>query len=289
MHSPLVTPPEPIKSWIGSLRPNATSLRAPAELGSKAAAHVSHPKRRRLVIAGVVACVAVVGAASWPLRGPRSGLPVVQNIVSGRAGLRVTPSGADERWMHGPVTVTIDPTLARATPVAKEAILNAFGAWASSGAYLPQIVFNATSTPGQAAQDGVNLLLLGPITQPGDETYLAITISYALESTGEIVEADTIFNDAYDWASIDAAADGEPVECGARYDLQNVATHEAGHFFGLGEDYSDETTTMYVSSKLCQTSKRELSLPDVSAVSGLYAGGMTKASSCGVAAPGARP
>jgi MYXO-CTERM domain-containing protein len=217
------------------------------------------------VVAGVAG---VAGVAVWSSHSHVRQKPE-QSIVSGRAGLRTTSSGVDERWSKASITLTIDPTLANATPAAKEAIINAFGAWASSGASLPQLSFDATSTPGEATQDGVNRLLLGPITAPGQEKDLAITISYADADTGEVVEADTIFNSAYDWTSMGSAS-GEGA-CNGRYDLQNVATHEAGHFFGLGEDYQDDTTTMYVSSLPCQVSKRALSTSDVSVVSGLYA------------------
>ena len=182
----------------------------------------------------------------------------------------------NERWSPGATIITLDPTLVAATPAAKDAIINAFGAWASSGASLPQLSFNSTSTPGEAVQDGINRLLLGPITIPGQETDLAITISYADTTTGEIVEADTIFNSAYDWTSVGEVAGGGA--CSSQYDLQNVATHEAGHFFGLGEDYSDTSTTMYVSSLPCQTSKRTLTSSDVSVVSGLYAQSLAGAS-----------
>lgn len=40
---------------------------------------------------------------------------------------------------------------------------------------LPQVTFDASSTPGEAEQDGVDRLLLGPITVAGHERYLAIT------------------------------------------------------------------------------------------------------------------
>jgi hypothetical protein len=118
----------------------------------------------------------------------------------------------------------------------------------------------------------VNRLLLGPITSAGHEQDLAITISYADTDTGAVIEADTIFNSAYDWTSITSptASGDDGRACGSRYDLQNVATHEAGHFFGLGEDYQDQATTMYVSSMPCQTTKRTLSTVDVSVISGLY-------------------
>lgn len=166
--------------------------------------------------------------------------------------------------------------------------MSAFGAWASSDALLPPLAFDITKTHGEAAQDGVNRLLLGPITVPGQERALAITISYTDTETGDVIEADTIFNDAYDWTSVGSTGEGTDHEdgCKNRYDLQNVATHEAGHFFGLGEDYDDPSTTMYVSSLPCQTSKRTLSKPDIEVVSGLYA--QTRAGSSQAAACGAR-
>jgi Matrixin len=259
-------------SWLGSLRPNATSLRPAVELEAPARAPESRSHRWHLALACGLACSAVaVAAVAWTTHS-HARVRSVQSYVSGRAGLRKTSSGADERWGPAALTITIDPTLAHATPAAKDAIMTAFGAWAASGASLPQLSFDATSTPGGAAQDGVNRLLVGPITVPGQEKDLAITISYADTDTGEIVEADTIFNDAYDWTSIGSPDKGDGKGgCNNRYDLQNVATHEAGHFFGLGEDYDDQATTMYVSSLRCQTSKRALSKSDVSVVSGLYA------------------
>jgi hypothetical protein len=265
----------------GSLRPNATSLRPATEepsAPSTAPPAATAPRVRRRWLAmmvGVMACAVIAGVATRRSRARHAPLEPVRHLVSGRAGLRKTPSGADERWSPGSVTVTIDPTLAGLMPNAKDAVASAFGAWLSSGASVPRLSFNATSTPGQAVQDGVNLWLLGPITIPGQERDLAITISYADEDTGTIVEADTIFNDAYDWTAVGQEA------CDGRYDLQNVATHEAGHFFGLGEDYQDVTTTMYVSSKPCQTSKRTLSAPDISVVTGLYAQTPTQAAGCG--------
>jgi hypothetical protein len=241
------------------------------------------------VLGCALACAAAAGATAW-MSHPHARVKAVQSVVSGRAGLRTTSSGADERWSSPAVTITIDPTLAHATPVARDAIMNAFGAWASSGAALPQLTFDSASTPGGATQDGVNRLLLGPITMPGQEDDLAITISYVDTQTGEMVEADTIFNSAYDWTSIGSATVAEG-ECNNRYDLQNVATHEAGHFFGLGEDYDDQSTTMYVSSKRCQTSKRALSSSDVSVVSGLYAQAAANSSQnapCGARIAGGR-
>jgi hypothetical protein len=281
-------------SWLGSLRPNVTSLRPAAKPHATAAPTIApHIERRPHALGWALACVAVVTAtaAAWTSHSHSRGKPV-QSIVSGRAGLRKTSSGASERWSLATVAITIDPTLAHATPAAREAILQAFGAWVSSDGSLPQLSFDTASTPGEAAQDGVNRLLLGPITIPGQKEDLAITISYAEADTGEIVEADTIFNSAYDWTSIESkAGKGADDDCHDRYDLQNVATHEAGHFFGLGEDYDDPSTTMYISSKPCQTSKRALTTSDVAVVSGLYAqpaAGSSQGTACGARIAGGR-
>ncbi len=63
----------------------------------------------------------------------------------------------------------------------------------------------------------------------------------------------------------------ESMDCRNRYDAQNVATHEAGHFFGLGEDPTERQATMFQTIDQCETHKRELAVSDVGAVTVLYA------------------
>lgn len=226
---------------------------------------------RRLVIGALAVCMASLCIRGWRVETPSGRTSIVREEGAGRARLRTTPSGVDEKWQAREIEVTIDPTLAAIAPGAREAVIRAFGAWMSTGAALPAVSVETSTTKGEAAYDGVNRLLVGPITAPGREYALAITISYADETTGEIVEADTIFNSAVVFGTLDAAPGaGDDGACDGRYDLQNVAAHEAGHFFGLGEDYDNTTTTMYVSSLPCQTSKRVLTSTDVSVVSQLY-------------------
>jgi hypothetical protein len=255
-------------SWWESLRPNSLSLKPAGDPAAPGNAPQRRATRWPLALAGALVVVVGAGVATWRAHSHLRHQPV-RHVVSGRAGLRKTASGVSERWSAPSLTVTIDPTLAQATPVAKAAIMDAFGAWLASAANLPQVSFDTTDTPGTAVQDGVNRLLLGRIDLPGQEQDLAVTVSYADPDTGAVVEADTIFNSAYEWTSL--AAEASAHGCGGRYDLQNVATHEAGHFFGLGEDYTDSATTMYVSSMPCQTSKRSVSASDVTVVQGLYA------------------
>ena len=63
----------------------------------------------------------------------------------------------------------------------------------------------------------------------------------------------------------------EAVDCRNRYDAQNVATHEAGHFFGLGEDLVKSNAAMFQIIDQCETHKRALATTDVGAISVLYA------------------
>jgi len=71
------------------------------------------------------------------------------------------------------------------------------------------------------------------------------------------------------------------------YDVTNVVTHEVGHFFGLGEDMTDTSSTMYVCTNRCETHKRKLTATDSSVLAALYPeaiGGADRASVAGCAA-----
>jgi len=82
--------------------------------------------------------------------------------------------------------------------------------------------------------------------------------------------------------------------CVRAYDLQSVVAHEAGHFFGLGEDQGNTQATMYYKTSRCDTKQRDLSDDDVAAVDTVYAepasaegGEVTQAAACAMA-PGRR-
>lgn len=73
--------------------------------------------------------------------------------------------------------------------------------------------------------------------------------------TREIVECDIQFNTYYNWGTSDEAT---------VMDLQNIATHELGHFFNLSDIYdnSKDTLTMYGYSWDGDIAKRTLAAGD---------------------------
>ena len=226
----------------------------------------------------------------------------------GTAGLKHTTKGAEVRWRLQSTTVRIDSSLSSLGSNAENAVKQAFVTWAQSEPELPRVKFEQTSkAEAQAAPDGKNTVVLAPITVKGHEHDLAITLTYSDEQTGDIVEADIVVNSEYPFkllamsaesgsdddesssgngssttttgtqpsvssarASCQATAKAPSCEGGA-YDLQNVVTHEVGHFFGLGEDMDDATSTMYYCTSRCETHKRVLTNDDTTVMNVLYA------------------
>jgi hypothetical protein len=207
-------------------------------------------------------------------------------IVSGRASPRKTQSGRDERWVERSVTITLDPSLNAIDRNAREAVEHAFDAWTGS-AGLPALSFDVVSDSEAVSseRDGVNRVVYAPIDVRGHRDDLALTLSYIDASTGEILEADIIVNSRQRFTLVESKTDpsdarpscvgaAQPSACGG-FDLQNVVTHEVGHFFGLGEDRDDRFNTMFECTSRCETHKRDLATDDSAAIVSLYANAET--------------
>ena len=66
-------------------------------------------------------------------------------------------------------------------------------------------------------------------------------------------------------------------------------THEVGHFFGLGEDETDATATMFYCTSPCETHKRSLEPSDETTMAEVYADGYEEDDlDAGVGCSGAR-
>ncbi len=113
--------------------------------------------------------------------------------------------------------------------------------------------------------DGRNVVSWGAL-RPG---IVAVTYIWYYSDTLEIVEIGMVFNKLYTWG-IDPDGEG-PATINA-FDIQNVATHEAGHTLSLNDLYMSEATqlTMYGYTSPGETMKRSLGLGDINGIHHIY-------------------
>jgi MYXO-CTERM domain-containing protein len=214
--------------------------------------------------------------------------------ASGAAQPKFTENGSVERWATGEVEIVIDDSVRKVGPEAMEAVQSAFGNWLGSGASLPRMKLSSGNVVSQKSslvkQDGKNTISYGEIDIKGHKQDLALTITFLDPNTGRILESDIVINARHDFRTTK-----ELSKCGGEYDLESVVTHEVGHFFGLGEDVEDDSTTMFYVTHACNVQKRELKEPDKTSMMMLYAtpgsadeSEQPPSSSCGTSGANAR-
>lgn len=103
-----------------------------------------------------------------------------------------------------------------------------------------------------------------------DPTVVAITRTDFSSESGEIFDADIILNYAehqFDLVSDPSACSAIPTD--RPYDLENVLTHEVGHFLGF-EHVTDQDATMFSLTAPCEVAKRTLTTDDENAICETY-------------------
>ena len=120
--------------------------------------------------------------------------------------------------------------------------------------------------PDEASPDEKNEIMFGDLDEPG---VIAVCIVWGYfggpPKQREIIEYDIVFDqNDFDWG--DATMDQSLM------DLQNIATHELGHAFGLADLYDSNAyeETMYGYSSEGDTEKRTLYLGDIAGIQNLY-------------------
>ena len=218
------------------------------------------------LIDDALTAVSIVSMKTW-IPALAALMVMMPRMVWADAEPRQTETGLFERWAHPSVVVVLDPSLAKLGPGAAEAIESGMGTWVADVPGIPSVVFENGTEPLGAKYDGKSVISAGPITIPGHEKDLAVTVTYASDDTGDILEADIVFNTRYAFAAMPAPG----ASCSETYDIGAVATHESGHFFGLNEDWDDHAATMFVTTNPCDAHKRVLTAGDTASIDALYA------------------
>lgn len=117
-------------------------------------------------------------------------------------------------------------------------------------------------TSAKPSRDFSNTVSFEPLNEDYPNA-IAVTFYWYSRSTKGLLETDTVFNSDLPWS-----ASGES----NKYDLQNIATHEFGHWLLLGDLYNfkDWALTMYGYGKLGETIKQTLGQGDISGINKIY-------------------
>jgi hypothetical protein len=188
--------------------------------------------------------------------------------------IKKTDSGEPVRWRREEVVLRFDRSLELLGELEEvEAMLeSALGEWEETG--LLDFDFGISETSGALSEYQIrgdrhnDVLALGE-EWPFDERASAVTILVYDARSGDIIEADILFNATrYLW-NLEERAGREYV------DLSDTATHEFGHFLGL--DHSEvRDATMFEESPLGGIARRTLHSDDRVALEILYDPSLTE-------------
>lgn len=224
-----------------------------------------HPTRLRIMAAAVAIAFVVL-----------CGLSLVAPAFS-YVSLLTRSNGApnQDKWDFSafPVSFTINPSTGSNTNgnrTAADVLVESFATWQGA----PNTAINVSRGPDtlQTSKgfDGVNLVcFICTADFSKDSNTLAVTITTTADAAGEdtkhgtrstfagqIMDADIIFNPAVKFST----------GGGSGQDLQTIATHEIGHFFGL--DHSGVVrATMF---SFAPDQETTLSYDDVAGISHIY-------------------
>lgn len=151
-------------------------------------------------------------------------------------------------------------------------ILNSFQSWRAAEPLAPEVraTQNDTDAGPGIAYDGVQAIGFGPISDTYGSDTLAVTVYWysrgKIGGYSKVLHFDMMFNTAYSWSTA-AAADS----CGGSgaFDVLNVATHEAGHVYGLNHN-NDCNLTMNPTASEGETIKSTLAAGDKKGIQALY-------------------
>lgn len=179
-----------------------------------------------------------------------------------------TPTSTDyvvdgKKWFDLPVTYYINPTNGQPSESNfTDAVYTGAEKWNYAGSQF-RFSYQGTTSTGFNVGDGINVWAWNTTGSGMDEDTLAVTQFQYYTSSKEIIECDVDYNGTHSWTWAETTS--EP------YDVQCVATHEAGHWLWLGHP-NDTGQVMYYRYQ----GHRELGDGDIAGIIYLYGSGLIK-------------
>ena len=170
------------------------------------------------------------------------------------------------------VTYAVNPSGLSAPVGAGDAIAASFTTWQEAPGDITFTRLGDTGLSGSIL-DGNNVISWENISADYPNA-IAVTVVWYYRGSKAIVEVDTIMNSVLTW-SVNADFTGDP-DTGlgdtSAYDVQNIMTHEAGHWLMLLDLYQWRTQklTMYGYGVVGELQKRTLGLGDELGIDRIY-------------------
>ncbi len=176
--------------------------------------------------------------------------------------LRRSRTGAIIHHRKFPIHYYVDSNPAMAE-WAVEPVIRAFQNWENVGPSRASFVYRGLVDNPAVANDGKNCVIwVAEGWSHGSQTIAHATTWYSLED-GEMAGCDIELNARdYNWSTSEEPSEGT-------LDIQNVITHEVGHFLGL-DDVNTLDGTMFGFILREETNKRSLHRDDIEGSSFLY-------------------
>ncbi len=152
---------------------------------------------------------------------------------------------------------------------AETAISNAFQAWEAASKGKVDFIQGTPTTLKAAKYDGQNIVAWGNVRYG---QAIAVAYTWYDPETGHVVEVDTILSSKLAWRF--TSVSNPDAVCGdfCCYDVQNILTHEIGHWVGLDDlyDAADKDLTMYGYGAKGELKKDTLASGDVLGIDAIY-------------------
>jgi len=174
-----------------------------------------------------------------------------------QAGLGYSYSGFHWPWSSIPVEYYVNTEGGPTDTLS--AVQAGFQAWSDAGATF-SFQYRGTTTQ-QYAHDGYNVVCWQYIDGPGH--ILAVSTTWYYPLSKEIFECDIRFDTSESWAA-DASSN--------KFDVQDIAAHESGHWLQLNDLYYYQYSemTMYGYASPGETKKRTLEWGDIAGIRFIY-------------------